>query len=170
MDDRHVFCFHAEIEAHVRCPQPPDSLLRGIHTNSSALLWVRLSTKFWWDQLKMWGMFHKDRLKNCDSALDPQRASGSWDSAPIWCTTRPISETVPGQSPHTGPCGGGVWPSPSLPCRSHIYNRYVRTERGLKRAYATSHANVGIYKNKLDGKMCVFPNSVSKMGKWSRRR
>ena len=44
--------------------------------------------------------------------------------------------------------------------RGLIYNRCVRTKRGLKRAYATSHANVGIYKNKLDGKICVFPRKL----------
>ena len=31
------------------------------------------------------------------------------------------------------------------------------TKQGLKRAHATSHANVGFYKNDLDGKMCTFP-------------
>ena len=58
-----------------------------------------------------------------------------------------------------------------------IYNRCVRTKRGLKRAYATSQANVGIYKNKLDGNICVFScklwpmcTNVLETGKWRRRR
>ena len=40
--------------------------------------------------------------------------------------------------------------------RGLINNRCVRT----KRAYATSHANVGIYKN-LTGKICIFPRKLN---------
>ena len=42
-----------------------------------------------------------------------------------------------------------------------IYNRGVRTKQGLKHAYTTSHAKVGIYKNKLDRKICTFPRKLS---------
>ena len=36
-----------------------------------------------------------------------------------------------------------------------IYNRCVRTKQALKEAYATSDAQVVIYKNKLHGKICA---------------
>ena len=36
-----------------------------------------------------------------------------------------------------------------------IYNSCLRTKRGLKCAYATSHSKAVIYKNKLDGRMCA---------------
>lgn len=37
-----------------------------------------------------------------------------------------------------------------------IYNRCVHTKQDLKDAYASSYANVVIYRKKLDGIMCAY--------------
>ena len=53
--------------------------------------------------------------------------------------------------PDTGPVHGTYnWAlDRTTRARGLIYNRCVRTKRGLKCTYATSHLNVGIYNNKL---------------------
>ena len=45
--------------------------------------------------------------------------------------------------------------------RGLIYNRCVRTKWGLKLTYATSHANVGIYKMKIDANLGISTQTLT---------